>query len=560
MQNINLTNTAAGSLSVGNYTNSFSGTIAFAGSGTPSATPIVGDADGNFVTEAANGKQNKVSYTTTWNNPISLTVEYATTALSTDLLTASTEIRVSCPIDKTLTIINPNNQILIDTNYDGIFESGVTEYSSFEIRFRLNNNLPLAAGTGTFSVKGSLINAITVTNINLVDTNTSRVALRLVATCVPRDSDNDGVPDQIDFDSDNDTIPDFVESQGENIIALSNIDVNQNGIDDALENRIPADSDGDGIPNYLDLDSDNDGIFDIIESGSLGNGSNTSGVTTNTIGTNGLDNTLETAPDSGILNFTIADSDGDTILNYIEIDSDDDGCNDVIEAGFTDTNNDGIVGDDVPVVVNNQGQVINSSGYTAPNNDYTIGAPISISVQPADVTTCELQSATFTLTSVTVDSYQWQLSTDDETSWTNLTNNATYSGVNTVALTVSNVSPSMVGYKYRVFINKNGNGCGLYSDAAVLTTYALPVITTPISLIQCDDDTDGISVFNLTQKNNVISSNYQNETFTYYTTSIAANAENSAFEITTPLAYTSGNTSVYARVENSDGCFRVAQI
>ena len=64
----------------------------------------------------------------------------------------------------------------------------------------------------------------------------------------------------------------------------------------------------------------------------------------------------------------------------------------------------------------------------------------------------------------------------------------------------------------------------------------------------------------MTQKNDVISANYLNETFSYYTTTLAANTEDSAFEITNPLAYTSGNAAVYARVENSDGCFSVTQI
>ncbi|MBP6556999.1 MAG: IgGFc-binding protein, partial [Flavobacterium sp.] len=560
-QNINLTNTSSGTVTVNDYTNSFTGVVTSAGTGTPSITPIIGDANGNFVTETANGKQDKVSYTTTWNNPISLVVEYASTALANDLFTASTEIRVNCPINKTITILNPNDQVLIDTNYDGIFESGITEFSSFEIRFRLNSSVSLAAGTGTFSIRGNLIDAITVSNINLVDTNSSRVALRLMATCVPLDSDNDGVADQIDYDSDNDTIPDWVESQGQNIVALSNVDANNDGIDDLFGTGITAaDSDGDTFPNYLDLDSDNDGIFDIIESGSPGNSSNTNGITVNTVGSNGLDNGLETGLNSGVINYTLIDTDADNILNYLEIDSDDDGCYDTIEAGFSDTNNDGILGADAPIVILDDGLVSSSSGYGVPNGNYTIGAPITVSVQPVDVTTCELQSATFTITSVAVNSYQWQLSTDSGINWLNLTNNATYSGVTAVLLTVSNVSPAMAGYQYRVFLNKNGNGCGLYSDVAILTTYALPVVTTPISLIQCDDDTDGISVFNLTQKNDLISTNYLNEIFTYFTTLTAANTENTTFEITNPLTYTSGNGVVYARVENSNGCFRVVQI
>jgi len=557
---VNLTNTTLGSVFVGDYINPFIGNLSFTGTGIPSTTPITGDNAGNFATEAATGKNNSVSYTATFNNPISLAIEYATAAAPNDYFTASTEFRIKCPINKTLTVLNPNNQILIDTNYDGIFESGVTQYSSFEIRFRLNDNIALTPGTGTFSIKGNLINAITITNINLVDSNSSRAALRLIATCVPKDSDNDGIPDQNDFDSDNDTIPDAVESQGINYTALSGIDANRDGIDDIFGTGItPDDKDNDGVPNYLDVDSDNDGIFDIIESGSPGNSTNTNGITTNAVGSNGIDNALETNPDSGAINYTIADTDGDGIFNYLELDSDNDGCSDVIEAGYTDENGDGILGD-TPVTIAGEGLVISPSGYGVPNGNYTIAAPISISVQPQAVTTCELQSAVFTLTSVAVDSYLWQLSTDNGNTWTNLTNNATYSGTTTASLTVSNVSPSMVGYQYRVFLNKNGNSCGLYSDAAILTTYALPVVTTPISLKQCDDDTDGISIFNLTQKNDVISTNYLNETFTYYTTLNGAENEINAVQITNPINYTSGNNSVYVRVENSNSCYRVARI
>lgn len=560
-QNINLTNPNLGAINVGTYTNSFVGTIATAGTGTPSATPVTGDTNGNFVTEAASGKNNSVSYTTTWSSPINLSIEYPITANAADLFTSYTELRFSCPVDKTLTVLNPHDQLLIDTNYDGIFESGVTEFSSFEIRIRLNTVVPLPAGLGDFSIKGFLIDKMTITNINMVDTNTSRAALKLVASCVPKDSDNDGIPDQKDQDSDNDSIPDFIESQGQNVQPLSNVDTNHDGIDDIFGNGTTvADTDGDGYPNYLDVDSDNDGIFDIVESRSPGNGSSTTGITVNPVGGNGLDDSLETSNDNGTLNYVIADTDGDGILDYVETDSDNDGCNDVTEAGFIDTNNDGIVGDDSPTIIASTGAVTTTSGYSTPNANYIIGAPITISAQPANVAACELETATFTLTSVAVNSYQWQISIDNGTNWSNLANNATYSGVTTVSLTVSSVTPAMAGYQYRVFLNKNGNTCGLYSAAAILTTYALPVVTTPITLKQCDDDTDGISNFNLTQKNDTISANYLTETFTYYTTQIAAETENNAFLIANPITYTSGNATVYARVENSNGCYRVVRI
>ena len=61
-----------------------------------------------------------------------------------------------------------------------------------------------------------------------------------------------------------------------------------------------------------------------------------------------------------------------------------------------------------------------------------------------------------------------------------------------------------------MFLNKNGNACGLYSNAGTLTAYPLPVITTPVTLVQCDADTDGIADVNLTAQNPAISANFAN--------------------------------------------------
>ena len=569
-QFFNFFNTTSGSISINTYSNSYTGVITFSGTGIPSVTPVFGDAGGNFVTEAAQGKNNSVSYTlSNFTSPISLSVSYANIAAANNLFTSSTEIRITCPVNKTLTILNPTNQLLIDTNYDGIFESGITQYSSFEIRFRLNSGVSLPAGTGTFSINGNLINSLIITNINLSDTSTSSVALNLFATCIPKDSDSDGIADQNDLDSDNDSILDLVEAQGPTFLALSNIDLNQDGIDDVFGVGIyppdvpNADVDGDEVPNYLDLDSDNDGIQDIDEAGFNVTDADSNGVIDGAnFGVNGLYNPLETAADSGIIKpiYVLADTDADGIYNAIELDSDNDLCNDVIEAGYLDSNLDGLVGGTTPPTVNSNGLVTSGIGYGNPNLNYITAAPIIINTQPQNSSACELQSVTFIIRTNTINTYQWQLSTDSGVTWSVILNNATYSGAGTNTLTVSNVIPSMVGYQYRCFLMKNGNACGLYSSTAILTTYPLPIVTTPISLKQCDDDTDGISTFNLTQKNDVISANYLSETFTYYTTLAAANTQNNTFLIANPIAYISGAGSVYVRVENSNGCFRVSRI
>lgn len=64
------------------------------------------------------------------------------------------------------------------------------------------------------------------------------------------------------------------------------------------------------------------------------------------------------------------DFDADTQPNHLDSDSDGDNCFDIVEAGFTDFNNDGVLGDS-PETVNSYG-VINSGidGYTSPNSDF----------------------------------------------------------------------------------------------------------------------------------------------------------------------------------------------
>ena len=116
------------------------------------------------------------------------------------------------------------------------------------------------------------------------------------------------------------------------------------------------DTDGDGIANLFDLDSDNDGIFDADEAGH--GQSNTNGVVSNIVGTDGIPDTVQDSPNIGTVNYVVAESleDADYISNYLDIDSDDDGIPDNIEAQTTtgyiapsgsgismiDANNDGL--------------------------------------------------------------------------------------------------------------------------------------------------------------------------------------------------------------------------
>ena len=124
---------------------------------------------------------------------------------------------------------------------------------------------------------------------------------------------------------------------------------------------VSIDIDEDGIPNYIDLDSDNDGIYDAHEAGhdlTVDSEGRIQGVN-GFIGSNGLDNRIETSPDSDNLNYPVADSDltPNGTFDAYQLDSDGDGCFDVLEALYSDQDNDGLV-DQSPLEVDVLGRAV----------------------------------------------------------------------------------------------------------------------------------------------------------------------------------------------------------
>ncbi|WP_139958232.1 FG-GAP-like repeat-containing protein [Flavicella sediminum] len=138
-----------------------------------------------------------------------------------------------------------------------------------------------------------------------------------ISVCV-MDNDKDGIINRLDLDSDNDGIPDNIEAQTTAGYIAPNADspalyLTNNGVNSAyLGGVTPENTDGIVNPDYIDLDSDNDGFYDIAESGSELTDANTDGQTDGVVGVNGLDDTLEVsdnyADTNGIFDATQTDN------------------------------------------------------------------------------------------------------------------------------------------------------------------------------------------------------------------------------------------------------------
>lgn len=108
----------------------------------------------------------------------------------------------------------------------------------------------------------------------------------------------------------------------------------------------------------------------------------------------------------------------------------------------------------------------------------TVGMPTTITVQPVNKTICTNAEATFTVATAgtATNSYQWQVSRNTGSTYTNIADAGVYSGATTATLTVINPPVSMSGYYYRVVINGTATCGAVTSGIAILTVNPLTVI------------------------------------------------------------------------------------
>jgi gliding motility-associated-like protein len=112
---------------------------------------------------------------------------------------------------------------------------------------------------------------------------------------------------------------------------------------------------------------------------------------------------------------------------------------------------------------------------------------------------------------------------------------------------------------YIVQATVNGTTCVLSGEIKI--DYAPEILSTNTPLLQCDDNADGISIFNLNKVNNIVKNNAANiSNEGYYET--LANSQNKTNRIATPENYInkSNNQIVYARIENQFRCFKIAEV
>jgi gliding motility-associated-like protein len=115
------------------------------------------------------------------------------------------------PENKNITVWDPDDRLLIDTNFDGAYETGVTSFTSSEIHFKTNPN---PSGESPYEFFASDCKSITFIhrNINKDATSSYSGFIETIDYSLNTDSDSTFLYDFYDLDSDNDTCNDLTEA------------------------------------------------------------------------------------------------------------------------------------------------------------------------------------------------------------------------------------------------------------------------------------------------------------------------------------------------------------
>lgn len=110
-----------------------------------------------------------------------------------------------------------------------------------------------------------------------------------------------------------------------------------------------------------------------------------------------------------------------------------------------------------------------------------IAAPAFVA-QTSSRTVAAGQATTFSVSAggAQVASYQWQVSTNGGSTWTNLTDGAPYSGTTSATLTISAATTAMTNYQYRCVATNSGGSAT--SAAAILSINNDPLLNLPVAV------------------------------------------------------------------------------
>jgi hypothetical protein len=108
----------------------------------------------------------------------------------------------------------------------------------------------------------------------------------------------------------------------------------------------------------------------------------------------------------------------------------------------------------------------------------TVISPVTVTTNPRDTVSCETGNVTFSVAgnSTVPVIYQWQVSTNGGTTYTNLSDGGSVAGATTPTVTLSNVTVALNNNRYRALLSNATCTTPVASTGALLTVNARPIV------------------------------------------------------------------------------------
>ena len=463
------------------------------------------------------------------------------------------------PITENITLLDPNDNILVDTNFDENFESGIDNYTANEIIFKQNTN---ASSTIDYQFIASGITGISITQ-KRNNTTTNGVFSGIISIVnYSIDTDIDSVVDYLDLDSDNDGCNDVIEAgfsdeDGNGMIGIGIPTTKNKGVDEKG-----------GITGHdysiQPLKDANETYFFQKVSSPVTINSLPVSTTACQAGTSATFSVGVETLDNPSFTWQIYNLDSTNFEPWDNlINSDAYSGTDTATLKVNNVNVE-MDGDKFRVLVN-------SDQYLCPTNSdevsLTVFEKLPVANSVSSIVICDDNSvgddkdgiiSSFNLASQTATILGNQIAQDFTVTYH--ISQADADDISSNGLSSPYTNTIAGGEKIYVRVLNDSSGCYRATTSFDVTVAPLPVVKKLITVEQCDDDeiNDGKSLFNLTKNETLISSDFANEKFEYYT---AADFNEDSL-IADPKNFTNNafNQSIYVKIITVNNCYRISQI
>ena len=214
--NIDFSNTASPTITLSDGT-AINGIIGGSIEKSDDAHTVTGQ-NNSFEMQVESGVDQQLKYILSFNEKLNINI-IDNPNVSVAIRNGESFVIKSFPASSNITILDPSDNLLIDTNFDDDYEENVTEFTSNEIRFKFNSNSTTTIDYEFFATK---VEGITFThNYSTTEAGESVFVPSVYVYDYYNDTDGDEIEDMFDPDSDNDDCNDVIEAD---FTSLSNFE------------------------------------------------------------------------------------------------------------------------------------------------------------------------------------------------------------------------------------------------------------------------------------------------------------------------------------------------